>query len=342
MTSRFVWISAFITLCLGISASAKDDWQSDLHRWTAASQIDPQCKTRYVTGVYRPDLGDTPVWGFMTEKMFKYFSKDGAILAPSVCPATRTTQNKAEYRILFSVAPMRTFTQTTHGSEAHTTTEPFNANVSYSDGSTATIQGQQTSTVVVPTETTVSRSSVAVYMYTYRVMGSGDLELISTDNVVFSRVAASGSGNNAAGAELGAGIGNLIRQSKDRHRIDKLCVEALKAIFAEAQDVGSGTVGNPTTSLATAYQSQGADKALPAAGPSSSGPSAATNQLRASGSQTANDAVPPIKPASFYNAAKQSPNADAPTEGTASITSEPGEADIFIDSVGQGRAPALL
>ena len=101
-------------------------------------------------------------------------------------------------------------------------------------------------------------------------------------------------------------------------------------------------MGNPTTSLATAYQSQGADKALPAAGPSSSGPSAATNQLRASGSQTANDAVPPIKPASFYNAAKQSPNADAPTEGTASITSEPGEADIFIDSVGQGRAPALL
>jgi hypothetical protein len=37
------------------------------------------------------------------------------------------------------------------------------------------------------------------------------------------------------GVELGAGIGNLIRKSKDRHRIDKLCEEALKAILAEEQ-----------------------------------------------------------------------------------------------------------
>jgi hypothetical protein len=260
MRSKSVWMSVFIMLLMGISASAKDDWQSDLHRWTAASQADPQCKTRYLTGIYRPDLGDKPVWGFMTEKMFKYFSKDGANLAPSVCPATRTTENTAEYRILFSVAPMRSFTQTTHGSEAHTTTEPFNANVSYSDGSTATIHGQQTSTVVVPTEATISRSSVAVYMYTYRVMGSGDLELISTDDVVFSRVAASGSGNNAAGAELGAGIGNLIRQSKDRHRINKLCVEALKAILAEAQDVGAAKEARP--SAVTASQEHADDAAL--------------------------------------------------------------------------------
>ena len=65
--------------------------------------------------------------------------------------------------------------------------------------------------MVVPTETTISRSSVAVYMYTYRANGD-QLELISTDDVVFSRVTASGSGTNAAGAELGAGIGNLIRK----------------------------------------------------------------------------------------------------------------------------------
>jgi hypothetical protein len=56
--------------------------------------------------------------------------------------------------------------------------------------------------------------------------------LVSTDDVVFSRVAASGSGTNAAGAELGAGIGNLIRASKDRHRADKLFEEALRAILA--------------------------------------------------------------------------------------------------------------
>jgi hypothetical protein len=70
-------------------------------------------------------------------------------------------------------------------------------------------------------------------MYTYRV-SNGNLELLSTDNVVFSRVAASGSGTNAAGAELGAGIGNLIRASKDRHRADKLYEEALRSILADA------------------------------------------------------------------------------------------------------------
>jgi hypothetical protein len=54
-----------------------------------------------------------------------------------------------------------------------------------------------------------------------------DLELIGTHNVVFSRVAASGSGASATGAALGAGIGNLIRSSKDRHRPDMLDEEAL-------------------------------------------------------------------------------------------------------------------
>jgi hypothetical protein len=71
-------------------------------------------------------------------------------------------------------------------------------------------------------------------MYAYQVK-ENQLQLIGTDNVVFSRVAASGSGDNAAGAELGAGIGNLIRQAKDRHRADKLFEEGLKAIAAEAQ-----------------------------------------------------------------------------------------------------------
>ncbi|MGD0793494.1 MAG: hypothetical protein ABR920_17130 [Terriglobales bacterium] len=226
-----IWL---LLLVAPLSSAAKDDWQSDLHKWAVSSQADPNCKVRYTTGVYRPDLGDKPVWGLMSENMFKWFSKDGAKLAPSVCPVTRANLDKAEYRVLFSVAPMQTVSHTTHGSETRTTTEPFNANVTYSDGSTATVQGQGSSTVVVPTETTISRSSVALYMYTYRVKGD-QLELISTDNIVFSRVAASGSGSNAAGAELGAGIGNLVRASKDRHRADKLYEEALKSILAEAQ-----------------------------------------------------------------------------------------------------------
>jgi TPR repeat protein len=228
---------------LTLPATAREDWQSDLHKWKELSQADPNCKVRYTTGLYRPDLGDRPVWGVMTEKLFKWFSKDGVKLAPSICPVSRATQDKAQYRILFSESPMKTVSQTTHGSEVRTVNEPFSADVTshttYSDGgsasSTATVNGQQTSTVVVPTETTISQSSVAEYMYTYRVNGN-QLELIATDSVVFSRVAASGSGDDAATAELSAGIGNLIRGSGDRHRADKLCEEALRAIRADAQD----------------------------------------------------------------------------------------------------------
>jgi len=166
------------------SSFAKDNWQSDLHSWKESSQTDPNCKVRYTTGLYRPDLGDKPVWGVMTEKLFRWFSKDGVKLAASICPVSRSTQDKAQYRILFSLSPMTTVSQTTHGSEVRTVGQPFSAEVathtSYSDGgsadSTATVNGQQTATVVVPTETTISRSSVAEYMYTYRVTGN-QLEL---------------------------------------------------------------------------------------------------------------------------------------------------------------------
>lgn len=248
---RFARLCVIPTLCIflvdaTLPAVAKDDWQSGLHKWAVSSDSNPNCTVRYTVGVYRPDMGDKPAWGLMTEQMFKWFSKDGAKLAPSVCTASRATQDKAEYRILFSVSPMKTVSQTTHGSEVRTTSEPFSASITsqttYSDGSTAngmaTVNGEQTSTVVVPTETTVSRSSVAEYMYAYRVKGN-QLELIGSDNVVFSRVAASGSGDNATGAELGSGIGNLVRMSGDRHRADKLYEEALKAISADAQDNSS-------------------------------------------------------------------------------------------------------
>jgi TPR repeat protein len=227
-------------LCLTLPTAAKNDWQSDFRQWVLSSQTNPNCKILYTTGIYRSDLGDKPQWGFMSEKMFRWFSKEGVKLAPSVCPVTQKDMDKVKYRVLISETPMKTVSQTTHGSETRTTTEPFSADVSshttYSDGSaantTATVQGQQTSTIVVPTETTVSQSSVALYMYAYRVKGN-QLELISTDSVVFSRVTASGSGDDAATAELGAGVGNLIRASGDRHRADKLFEEALKAIRAD-------------------------------------------------------------------------------------------------------------
>ena len=253
-----IWKYAFILTAILVPsfAAAKDDWQMDLHAWVNASQTDPACKVRYVTGIYRPDLGDKPVWGMYTEKMFKYFSGDGARLAPSVCPVNRENKDKAQYRFMFSLTPMTTASQTTHGSETRTTSQPFSANVNYSDGTTATVQGEQTSTVVVPTETTISKSSVALYMYAYRADGS-QLQLIGTDSVVFSRVAASGSGANAAGAEMGAGIGNIIRASKDRHRADKLFEEAVKAAAAdESTALRAATVAaNQTPNAAEATAS---------------------------------------------------------------------------------------
>lgn len=236
-------LAIFLLLVAPLSSFAKEDWQSDFQKWSASSQASPLCKVRYTTGIYRPGLGDGPQWGFTSENMFKWFSKEGVKRAPSVCPAAI---GNANYRILLSETPVTTVSQTTHGSETRITTQPFNANVNtrtaYPDGSTAsstaTINGQQTSTVIVPTETTISRSSSALYMYTYRVNGNR-LELISTDRVVFSRVAASGSGDNAASAELGAGLRNLVNKSGDSHRADKLYEEALNAIRADTQ---GGTV----------------------------------------------------------------------------------------------------
>jgi hypothetical protein len=326
----------FAALLTAMPSSGKDEWQSDLHKWTASSQTDPNCKVRYVTGIYRPDLGDKPVWGFMTENIFKYLSKDGAKLAPSVCPVARTTKDNAEYRVLFSITPMKTVSQTTRGSETQTTTQPFNANVTYSDGNTATVQGEQTNTVVVPTETTISRSTVAVYMYTYRVQGD-QLELINTDDVVFSRVAASGSGSNAAGAKLGAGIGNLIRKSKDRHRTDKLCEEALKAILAEVQPtVFAQEEKLPKGPVVSADQSTKETKptisqsSFPVPSETTSQSSKVQPQPLKVGEQLT---APP--PTASVLKPLESPTASA-TEGTTSITSAPEGADIFYRFNGSG------
>ena len=247
-------LAILLLLTAPIPASAKDDWQSDFRTWSASSQTNPLCKVRYATGIYRPGIGDGPQWGFMTEKMFKWFSKEGVKNAPSVCPAAL---GNANYRILLSESPVTTVSQTTHGAETRTSTQPFNASITsrttYPDGSTSnstgTVYGEQTSTVVVPTETTISRSSSALYMYTYRVSGTR-LELISTDRAVFNRVKASGSGDNAAGAALGAGIGNLIRASGDKGRVDKLYEEALNAIRADSQ---GGTVA-PVSAMQAAIR----------------------------------------------------------------------------------------
>jgi hypothetical protein len=278
-----LYVLGFVT-----AAAAKDEWQSDLHKWMVSNDTNPDCRVRYATGIYRPDMGNQPAWGMMTEQMFKWFTRDGVKLAPSVCSARL---NKAEYRILLSVSPMKTVSQTTHGSEVQTVNEPFNATVdsrtTYSNGSTAnstaTINGQQTTTVVVPTETTISQSSVAVYMYTYRVSGE-QLELIATDSIVFSRVAASGSGDNAAGAELGAGIGNLIRASGDRHRADKLYEEALKAISADAQDNATkpGYLSDNHAPETTSASSRGTSiAAAPIPAPTAPSPAPASANLSA-------------------------------------------------------------
>lgn len=237
---------AFLMLCLvQFGTAAKRDFQADLHKWTTSHLDDPQCKVRYTTGIYRPDLGNQPALGFMTENMFRWFSTEGERIAPGVCPVTRATLGQAGYLVLLSLAPMTTTSNTTHSYETKTTTEPFQANVYGSDGSSATIQGSQSSTVIVPTETTIARSSSAIYMYTYRIK-SGGFELLSTDNVVFTRVAASGSGSNAAGAELGAGIGNLIRATKDKHRADKLYEEAMRSILSDS----TRTANAPSVSVA--------------------------------------------------------------------------------------------
>ncbi len=142
-------------LCATLSSSAKEDWQSDLHKWTTSSQTNPNCKVRYTTGIYRPGIGDGPQWGLMSEKMYRWFSKDGMKRAPFVCLANSTAT--ANYRILISETPVRTISSTTHGAETRTSTQPFNANVTsrttYPDGSTTntrgTINGEQTTTVVV-------------------------------------------------------------------------------------------------------------------------------------------------------------------------------------------------
>jgi len=64
-------------------------------------------------------------------------------LAPEACPISRSSQFSAGYRILLSVSPMTTTTQTTHGSEVHTVNQPVSGTVdattTYSDGSTAGI-----------------------------------------------------------------------------------------------------------------------------------------------------------------------------------------------------------
>lgn len=224
----------------------KSDWQTDLRKWTSSHVDDSLCKARYTTGIYRPDLGSEPAIGFMTERMFRWFSTEGERIAPGVCPVTQATMGQAQYLILLSLSPMTTTSRTTHGYETKTTAEPFQANVYVSNGSSATVQGSQTSTVVVPTETTISRSSAALYMYTYRYK-NGTLQLLSTDSVVFNRVAARGSGSNAAGAELGAGIGNLIRASQDKHRPDKLYEEAIRSVLSDSASINATPASLPST-----------------------------------------------------------------------------------------------
>ena len=53
MRTMTVGLFLLMALLMAVPSSAKDDWQSDLHKWAASSQTDPNCKIRYVTGIYR-------------------------------------------------------------------------------------------------------------------------------------------------------------------------------------------------------------------------------------------------------------------------------------------------
>jgi len=231
-------IALIILATVPALAFGKDDWQMQMHKWAIKSQSNPNCKTWYAVGIYRPDLGTT--WGVMTEKMFKWFSTKGEKIAPTACSVSGANVAKAQYRILFAETPMRTQTQTIHGAETRTQMTPteatVNARTTYQDGSssttTGTISGIETTTVLVPTETTYTQSSATAYMYTYRV-DTKPWRLIATDEVDYSRQRVVGS--DAPEAEMGSAIGNLIRASKDRHRPDKLYKSAMEAIAADAQ-----------------------------------------------------------------------------------------------------------
>ena len=74
---RIVLLCAISTFSLATASAARDDWQADLHKWAVASDTNPNCKIRYTVGMYRPDFGTQPVWGMMTEKMFRWFSSEG-------------------------------------------------------------------------------------------------------------------------------------------------------------------------------------------------------------------------------------------------------------------------
>jgi hypothetical protein len=228
------------------SVYAKDDWHVQMHKWVVASQSNPKCNAWYTVGIYRPGMGSQPEWGLMSEEIFQWFSGNGEKIAPAACVVNFTNLNRAQYRILISETPVRTETQTVHGAEVQSQTTPTQSTVTarttYMDGTssttTGTISGAQTTTVVVPTETTYSQSARSVYMYTYRVDGSG-MHLIASGSVDYTRVRAYGTGEVAGEAALGAGIRNAFSASKDKHRADKLYKNAMESIAA---DSGGGRV----------------------------------------------------------------------------------------------------
>lgn len=236
-------ISVIALFLFSASVYAKDNWRVQMHEWAVASQVNSNCKVWYTTSIYTPGMGNQPVWGMMSEKMFKWFSHDGKKIAPTACVTTVSNMGRAKYRILISETPMRTQTETVHGADALTQTQPtqatLTARTTYENGNssstTGTINGTETTTVVVPTETTYSQSSRTVYMYTYRIDGSG-WHLLATDEVNYNRVGVRGSGGDLAAEEMGVGLRNAISASKDRHRADRLYKAAMESIVADSGD----------------------------------------------------------------------------------------------------------
>lgn len=234
-------LSVIALFLFSTSVYAKDNWRAQMHKWVVASESNPKCEVWYTTGVYRPAQSATPVWGVMTEKMFKWFSTKGEKIAPSACVATVSNMGKVRYRVLISATPVRTETQTIHGSDTRTQTSPtqttINSRTTYPGGNssttTGTLSGTETTTVVVPTETTYTQSTATVYLYVYRVGGSG-WHLLTEDQVNYNREGVRGSGDNLAAAELGVGLKNMISASKDKHRADRLYKAAMESIAADS------------------------------------------------------------------------------------------------------------
>jgi hypothetical protein len=135
------------------------------------------------------------------------------------------------------------------------------------------------------------------------------------------------------------------------HKLEGANEAAMTANSAHTEVGSPAPAASPTSVLPTGNDgTAGAQKKAAVA--NDSVPIANESSATASDSTPTTNEPPPAenKTASPANEPSQAPDVATPsqsatetaTEGTASVTSAPGGADIFIDSVGRGRTPALV